>query len=238
MRRRAAVHGGCPGSLRLLTSSGCGRLPDGGVRLWPESRAAGVAGCGARRALGAVSLGFRFTVAVAVAFGHPCCLAQFECAMAPGSKRPLGSDGVAAARRRRLMAAAASGGSTTPLNATPPSSPAPGNGATSGAGRTFSDADVDAIVGAFLVAQTSNGRNLTDADAEAVAGVVCKKLEEGALSARRVTEALVDPVADAAATSVDKALSAFEARQPSPANLAKMISDPVVEEVKRAMPPL
>lgn len=163
--------------------------------------------------------------------------------MAPGSKRPLNTDGAAAARRRRLMAAQAApaapavGSSPDAAEATLPGPADAGYGATSGARRAFTDADAEAIVAAFMVAQTRNGRTLSDADVESVAGVMCRKLEEGALSAARFKENLVEPVADAAATSVEESLSAFEARQPNPEDLAKMVADPVVAEVKRAIPP-
>lgn len=118
----------------------------------------------------------------------------------------------------------------------PPAAPAESNAPSLGPGRTFSDADADALAAALLRAQASSARTLTDADVEAVSNVTNKKLEEGALSTASIKERLVEPVADAAGTSVGEALSSFEARQPNPADLAKAISDPVVEEVKKAIP--
>lgn len=170
---------------------------------------------------------------------HAYGLPTLKNAMSPG-KRPLSNDATAAGRRRRLMAGQAAGGSTSVPYGSPSGSQAADNGTTNGeapgAGRKFSDSDVDAIVTAFLCAQTRNGRTLTDADVELVAGVVCKRLEEGALSAERIKQNLVEPVAEAASTSVDEAVSAYEARHPNTADLAKMVSGPVVEAVKKTIP--
>lgn len=162
--------------------------------------------------------------------------------MTPGSKRTLGNDAAAAAaaHRRRTMASQDTGGSTAapfaPSSRVPPARSAPSGAGTPARGRAFSDADVDAIVTAFLVAQTRNGRTLTDADVDAVASVLVKRLEEGALSEARIKGGVVEPVAEAATTSVQEALAAFEARQPKPEDLAKLVSDPVIEEVKKGPP--
>lgn len=155
------------------------------------------------------------------------------------SKRALTGEDAPDGRRRRPSGSPGAGSSTTPLTPAGAVGATPGAAAgagAAGAGRTLTNADLNAIVAAILRSGTRSGRSLTDADVEAVADALNERLEDGALSKARVTANIIDPVADSVTIAFDDSLATYEARQPTPAVLAKMVSDPVIEQVKKATP--